>query len=310
MPPRRPTATVTPSVSNTSQIGTPSSERPEEETLQAESASATPNPPSSTAQTRLTEEERLILVRLCLEYQDEHTPRNKTKFWLKIKLLLLEKIGKELKDPQQAITRMVEQLEIDDRRERKESGTVQQDTDLKQALRRWREHEAAIEQIQKQQKAENETAAEREVKEAKIHRQNLLLPLRDKRPITISSDSSDSAGNSDKEDKRAIKSLRDLRQTKKKQIEKELEESKQMRKEVAKVGKEMSDSIRYLADKLSTAASGSTSESGTEKRIEKLEHQFHEQRKDIQAILGILQSNFSPSSKSDNTTATHSNLES
>ncbi|KAF8465988.1 hypothetical protein BDZ91DRAFT_794566 [Kalaharituber pfeilii] len=205
---------------------------------------------------------------------------------------------------------MVEQLEIDDRRERKESGTVQQDTDLKQALRRWREHEAAIEQIQKQQKAENETAAEREVKEAKIHRQNLLLPLRDKRPITISSDSSDSAGNSDKEDKRAIKRLRDLRQTKKKQIEKELEESKQMRKEVAKVGKEMSDSIRYLADKLSTAASGSTSESGTEKRIEKLEHQFHEQRKDIQAILGILQSNFSPSSKSDNTTATHSNLES
>ncbi|KAF8473515.1 hypothetical protein BDZ91DRAFT_831467 [Kalaharituber pfeilii] len=209
---------------------------------------------------------------------------------------------------------MVEQIEIDDRREGKESSTVQQDTDLKQSLRRWQEHEAVIEQVQKRQKAENETAAAREVKEAKIHRQNLLLPLQHKRPISISSDSSDSkpVKEGDKDDKRAIKRLRDLCQTKNKQIEKEFKESKRMRKEIKKVGKEMSNSIRYLADKLSTTASGtSTSESTIEKRIEKLENQLDEQRKDIRVILGILQSNFSPpSSGSDNVTVAHSNLES
>ncbi|KAF8473118.1 hypothetical protein BDZ91DRAFT_714026 [Kalaharituber pfeilii] len=91
------------------------------------------------------------------------------------------------------------------------------------------------------------------------------------------------------------------------EIEKELEVSKWMRREVEKVGIEMSDLIRHLADKLNTTAggtgSGSTS-STPEERIEKVERQLDEQKKDIHAILETLQANFSPQSSPPTVAAT------
>ena len=73
-------------------------------------------------------------------------------FWTRIRVLLQDEIGKELKDPQDTMTTMLIQHQIEEKREAKESGTVQNDSDLKQALRQWEEHVQVMEEEKKKAK--------------------------------------------------------------------------------------------------------------------------------------------------------------
>jgi len=152
-----------------------SSEPPTHETSQPAQSNRSTRAP----RTYLTDNDKLVLARLCVQYQSDHKPGEKTRFWKKIGLLLKESTGKELKDPQDAMTTMLLQFEIDEARELRESGTVQNDSDIKQALRNWREHEQCLEQEKEDAKKPQEVL-DKEAEEAAIHRRNLLLGLKNK----------------------------------------------------------------------------------------------------------------------------------
>ena len=68
--------------------------------------SATPAPGSGSA--RLTEEEKVKLVRLCVLHQGDG---NKKAFWGQIRYLLKEDIGKDLRDPQQVVNALATQFQ-------------------------------------------------------------------------------------------------------------------------------------------------------------------------------------------------------
>jgi len=60
-------------------------------------------PSSGGGRVRLCEEDKVKLVRLCILHQADHRYGNKKVFWTKIREPLKEEIGKELRDPQQAV---------------------------------------------------------------------------------------------------------------------------------------------------------------------------------------------------------------
>ena len=60
--------------------------------------------------------------------------------------LFLQEQGKKISDPQDTMNTMVINREVEEANEEKESGTVQDDSDLKQALRQWQDHLAFIKQ--------------------------------------------------------------------------------------------------------------------------------------------------------------------
>ena len=84
----------------------------------------TPSPPSTlTLRVRLSKAEKVKLIRLCVLHQNEHRHGNKKVFWSKIRGLLYEEIGKELRDPQQTVDGLVAQFQADIAREENGAGT-------------------------------------------------------------------------------------------------------------------------------------------------------------------------------------------
>ena len=270
------------------------------------SGRATPSratPSQERQRARLTDEEKLVLVRLCVNYQEEHTRGNNlANFWIKIKQLLKDETGKELKNPQDTIRLMTTALEVQDRRELRESGTVQQDTDLNQALRQWLEHENDAKDQEKRKKSAAEEAAQREAEEAENHRRNLLLPNH-----KHSTDKDDSESSSLSDNTKAVRRLKKRRQNKRKEHDREEIESRRLREDMGKVGKDLSDSIKYLADKSSSVAGpsvvgpsvvepfdaeqqSSLSISQIDAKFDRLEKEFESQSRRTNAILERLTS--------------------
>ena len=77
--------------------------------------------PDDVLRVRLSKAEKVKLIRLCVVHQSEHRHGNKKVFWSKIRGLLFEDIGKELRDPQQTVDGLVAQFQADIARE--ETGT-------------------------------------------------------------------------------------------------------------------------------------------------------------------------------------------
>ncbi|KAF8458766.1 hypothetical protein BDZ91DRAFT_742538 [Kalaharituber pfeilii] len=68
--------------------------------------------PADNLRTRLNDEEKLHLVRLCIEYQVEHVKGKKGAFWQKIRMLLKEQIGKDLRNPHNTMRILLQQFEV------------------------------------------------------------------------------------------------------------------------------------------------------------------------------------------------------
>ncbi|KAF8445457.1 hypothetical protein BDZ91DRAFT_753715 [Kalaharituber pfeilii] len=69
-------------------------------------------PPADNLRTQLNDEEKLHLVHLCIEYQAEHVKGKKGAFWEKIRMLLKEQIGKDLRDPHSIMRILLQQFEV------------------------------------------------------------------------------------------------------------------------------------------------------------------------------------------------------
>jgi len=87
---------------------------------------------------------------------------------------LEEETGKYLRDPQDTMARLLIKLDMDEEKEARESGTVQNDSDLNQALRQWRDHEQFLKQ-QEEDASKSQEQQDKEANEVKIYHQNLLL---------------------------------------------------------------------------------------------------------------------------------------
>ncbi|RPB26675.1 hypothetical protein L211DRAFT_646594 [Terfezia boudieri ATCC MYA-4762] len=90
--------------------------------LSGESTTASTPAATTKKRVRFTDEEKLKLIRLCVLHQKDHRHGNKKTFWMKIRDLLQEETGKELRDPQQTVDALVIQYQNQVKKEEKESG--------------------------------------------------------------------------------------------------------------------------------------------------------------------------------------------
>ncbi|KAI5816078.1 hypothetical protein BZA77DRAFT_67862 [Pyronema omphalodes] len=169
-PPSLPTMTISAPVPRTA--ATPSA---------APLGAATFNPvlvaqPPMRKGTLINDDDRLALIKFCIEYNEENVYGNKKQFWQKMSLLLQQECGLLLRDPQSTVDDMVASRRIVLARQKKESGTVQQDTELLQAL----DVLVAIEDEKKKAREDlKKTAAEKEkeAQEASERRASLFKPV-------------------------------------------------------------------------------------------------------------------------------------
>ncbi|KAI5776770.1 hypothetical protein EDC01DRAFT_636407 [Geopyxis carbonaria] len=139
----------------------------------------------------VTEEIKLAMMKLCVENQDMNTRGKKgfpyanneeqKAYWALISALLEQETGFALRDPQNTHKIIIAARRAQLQREAKESGTVQEETELTQVVDAWLQREADMEEEARLEK--DPTAAEKEAEEAEIVRQNLLLPRAQKRTV-------------------------------------------------------------------------------------------------------------------------------
>ncbi|KAI5792001.1 hypothetical protein EDC01DRAFT_630496 [Geopyxis carbonaria] len=128
----------------------------------------------------MTDEHKLKLMRICVDSQEKNvygskgTNYEQKQFWLDVRAMLEDETGLKLKDPQSTVSSLVATREAVVKRQRKESGTVQEETELTQVLDMWIARDLEMKEEAKAGKAPS--AAQKEASEAEIQRQNLLLP--------------------------------------------------------------------------------------------------------------------------------------
>ena len=124
----------------------------------------------------LTEQNREVLVKLCVvrRMQFSYKKGTKTPFWNKIRALLWAEIDKDPKNPDITIRQLVNERRAVVAMQKIESGTVQTDTELDHNLDLWIERENELLREQEDAKKPKEVL-QREALQAAIHRDNLLV---------------------------------------------------------------------------------------------------------------------------------------
>ncbi|KAI5801182.1 hypothetical protein EDC01DRAFT_628132 [Geopyxis carbonaria] len=122
----------------------------------------------------MSNDHKLMLMKLCVDHQDKNVYGSKKQFWLDISAMLEEETGLKLRDPQSTVSGLVATREAVVKKQRKESGTVQEETELTQILDMWIARDLEMKDMAKALKSPS--AAQKEAEEAEIQRQNLLLP--------------------------------------------------------------------------------------------------------------------------------------
>jgi hypothetical protein len=85
--------------------------------------------PQRKKRTHLTQDDKLVLMNLCVDYQAEHVQNNKGRFWTKITELLDQATGVRLCDPSKTVAGLVVQRQVlnlevpDDRHSGRHTGT-------------------------------------------------------------------------------------------------------------------------------------------------------------------------------------------
>lgn len=112
----------------------------QQEVQQIQSTAASQTPTASTGRRAcLKENEKLILVSLCVEYGDKYLTDTDTNFWSFIKKPLRSKITKAVQDPEGMVKRLMNDYNQELALQQRESGTLQaKDSYLKQALAKWK----------------------------------------------------------------------------------------------------------------------------------------------------------------------------
>jgi hypothetical protein len=122
---------------------------------------------------QMNDDVRLDLLKLCIQFHQEHVYGNIKKFWGKMSLLLAQECGVLLKDPQSTIDDMVAARRIVVAAQKEESGTVQQETELTQTLDLWIDIEDEKKRLKDEAKKSAATK-EKEAEEAADRRTNLF----------------------------------------------------------------------------------------------------------------------------------------
>ncbi|KAH0609204.1 uncharacterized protein H6S33_001432 [Morchella sextelata] len=129
----------------------------------------------------IREGEKIVLMRLCVDYQADHVQGKKNAFWLFISELLEQETGGvKLKDPQKTVSWMVARRRAEVRMQERESGTVQREDKLPQKIDSWIAHEDQLERMVSDA-AKGNSDLTNEAEEAAVHRRNMLVHLGEKR---------------------------------------------------------------------------------------------------------------------------------
>ena len=151
-----------------------------------------PAPVSTSQPIHLLESDKAALVRLCVARRMEYSLKKgtKTPFWNKIRALLRMEIGKELKYPHATLGQLADERRVVVDAQRKESGTVQRDTEIDQNLDIWIEREDEL-QREREDAQKPKSVLEQESAQATMHCDNLLVPRSQKRTLNEMLDPTD-----------------------------------------------------------------------------------------------------------------------
>jgi hypothetical protein len=125
---------------------------------------------------------RLALIKLCNLHSGDYYHGNKTNFWEFIKEMLAVDTGVLLKDPRGTVSDMMKERKRVVSAERKESGTVQEETELSQQLDRWISYVDEMEEKRTDSK-KAASVQEKEKNDAAIVRRNMLVRYGKKRAL-------------------------------------------------------------------------------------------------------------------------------
>jgi hypothetical protein len=103
-------------------------------------------------------------------------------FWTTIGQLMVQEEDLPLKDPQNTVKTMVAARKVERKRHEQESGKVQPETNLSQAVNLWIQHEV-LERLKGQAKKPS-TQKDKEAKEAASYRSNFLFSISKKSQIS------------------------------------------------------------------------------------------------------------------------------
>src|SRR5260370_480280 len=138
---------------------------------------STPSTPSTPARPRIrfSDEERLDFVQQIVRYQGDCPQRNRSQFWADQAALFEQEHGKPMRNGRKFVADMTQARVAKVRAEQRESGTVQPDTELSQALDQWIQFEAG----QKEVSRTSALSVEQRQREAGVMRERrlaLVLP--------------------------------------------------------------------------------------------------------------------------------------
>jgi hypothetical protein len=171
--------------------------------------------PKSNTRTRLSPDDHLILMNHVCEHMGEYI-QGKIKFWKTISQLFEEDTGlrpslklytlysnlytgKTLKEPRLTVQTLLEHRELELKRQEKESGTKQPNTELTDRLDTWNQHLQDLEKIDAQAQASKDQKAEAKIR-ARDRRDDFLLGRSAKRARTRTVDDLDDATATDADD--------------------------------------------------------------------------------------------------------------
>lgn len=99
---------------------------------------STPSRPPGKQRASISEPEKVILVRTCIEYGDRFLSDTKKSFWSFIQALVGEQLGHPIGEPRQQVELLISKLEAREIMAKAASGTVIVDSDLMEAVREWK----------------------------------------------------------------------------------------------------------------------------------------------------------------------------
>ncbi|KAI9884317.1 MAG: hypothetical protein M1823_003903 [Watsoniomyces obsoletus] len=123
---------------------------------------------------RLTDEERVELVRICVSHAQSYQPGKVTLFWAVVSSIFSQKTGKRFKEPRQLVNRLVSERKLQLKIQETQSGVLQEATEPSNALDLWMVVVKDFDDIQINRR-QNQEEAERQREDTQRQTEELLF---------------------------------------------------------------------------------------------------------------------------------------
>ncbi|KAI9886005.1 MAG: hypothetical protein M1823_002172 [Watsoniomyces obsoletus] len=145
---------------------------------------------------RLTDEERVELVRICVSHAQSYQPGKVTLFWAVVSSIFSQKTGKRFKEPRQLVNRLVSERKLQLKIQETQSGVLQEATELSNALDLCMVVVKDFDDIQINRR-QNQEEAERQREDTQRQTEELLVSVGRRKRVWTRDDESEQGNDGD-----------------------------------------------------------------------------------------------------------------